>query len=85
MARTARVLLFATAREAAGTNEIDWPVPEEGIPISELLAALTDRFPRLRAVSAHSRFLVNSEYVRGLKGKIRPGDEFAIHPPYSGG
>ncbi|MGI0068510.1 MAG: MoaD/ThiS family protein [Thermoplasmata archaeon] len=85
MVGTARVLLFATAREAVGTPQLEWPVPDEGLAISELVAALIQRYPRLGPVSAHSRFLINSECVRGVRAKVRPGDELAIHPPYSGG
>lgn len=85
VAGTTRVLLFASAREAVGAPQIDWPVPDEGLSVPELVAALVRRYPRLGPIAPHSRLLINAEYVHGARAAVRPGDEFAIHPPYSGG
>lgn len=80
-----RIRFFATAREAVGLSSQVWPVPARGVPVRSLLQALTERYPRLAPVARHSRFVHNGEYVTNLSQPIRPGDEFAIHPPYSGG
>ncbi|MGI0140536.1 MAG: MoaD/ThiS family protein [Thermoplasmata archaeon] len=85
MPRRLRVLLFAGAREAVGASELAWEVPFAGATVREVLATLEQRYPKLGPICAHARFLVNSQYVRGTGGTVRPGDELAIHPPYSGG
>ncbi|MCI4344124.1 MAG: MoaD/ThiS family protein [Thermoplasmata archaeon] len=80
-----RLLFFASAREATGKSELDWPVASAGIPVADLLRALEDRFPGLSPILPASRFVRNGTYLRGVSSRIRPGDEFAVHPPYSGG
>ena len=85
MRHRVRVLLFATARQAAGRGELEYEVPPEGISVGALLARLTDDHPGLGRIVPHARLLRNGEYLRGGAGTLRPGDEFAVHPPYSGG
>ena len=85
MPRSVRILFFASAHEATGTKELEWAVPPSGVPLRELLQALEGRFPKLSPILATSRFVRNGTYLRGSSGRIRPGDEFAVHPPYSGG
>ncbi|HEV2317182.1 MAG TPA: MoaD/ThiS family protein [Thermoplasmata archaeon] len=80
-----RVVLFATARQAVGAGEITWEVPTEGITVGELIEGLTSRYPHLRPIVAHSRLLCNGEYLPRRSVRLRAGDEFAVHPPYSGG
>lgn len=80
-----RVVFYATAREAAGVAGSSVPVDDGGTPLATVLAGLARRYPKLRPVIAVSRFVVNGEYVRGRSGTVRPGDEVAVHPPYSGG
>jgi sulfur-carrier protein len=80
-----RVLFFATAREATGTGALEWTVPAGGVPVTTILKEIQRRFPKLGPVLAVSRFVRNGTYLRGRTGLIRPGDELAIHPPYSGG
>ena len=82
---TVRVLLFSTAREAVGRPELRRSVEAEGVELSALLDGLTREYPKLGPVLGVSRSVVNGEYVRGKGNRIRPGDEVAIHPPYSGG
>ncbi|MCI4346562.1 MAG: MoaD/ThiS family protein, partial [Thermoplasmata archaeon] len=83
--RSARVLLFATAREALGRSELVLAVPVGGIPVGEFLRPLTERYPPLARILKASRLVRNGEYVRGNAVRVMPGDELAIHPPYSGG
>lgn len=80
-----RVLLFAGAREAAGTPEAVLELEPGETPVSDVLRALRQRYPRLGPILASSRLVRNGEYLRGRSGSVRPGDELAIHPPYSGG
>ncbi|HYA54676.1 MAG TPA: MoaD/ThiS family protein [Thermoplasmata archaeon] len=79
------VLLFATARRAAGTAEVDWPVAPGGVPASALVRSLGERYPKLVPVLRSSRFVLNGEYLDRMSSRVRPGDEFAVHPPYGGG
>lgn len=80
-----RVLLFATAREAVGRAELLREVPAGGVSVAAFLSELLREFPQLAPATRGSRFVVNGEYVRGRSGRLVPGDEFAIHPPFSGG
>ncbi len=51
----------------------------------ELLARLTEQYPRLRPILRSSRFLRNGEYLEDLATLIGVNDELAVHPPYGGG
>ena len=79
------MLLFASAREAAGRGALPWPVPPEGLTAAALVAAIGAKFPRLKPTLATSRFVRNGGYLDDLETRLRPGDEFAVHPPYGGG
>jgi molybdopterin converting factor small subunit len=83
--RPVRVRLFATAREAVGSATLDWPVPPGGLTARELVHGLREAYPRLGPTLRTSRFLRNDRYLEDLGERISPGDEFAVHPPYSGG
>ncbi len=79
------VLFFGPAREQVGRARVPWPAPAAGLPARELVAALADRYPRVAPTLRVSRFVRNGEYLRSLAIRVRPGDEFAVHPPYGGG
>ncbi len=85
MVRPVRILLFATARSAVGRPSVDWSVPPGGLRAEELIRALEAAYPRLGPVLRGSRWVLNGQFVRGPTTRVRPGDEFAIHPPYGGG
>jgi molybdopterin converting factor small subunit len=85
MANEVRIRLFATARVVVGRPSLDWPVPAGGIRASELLRQLETAHPGLRRTLRASRFLRNQRYLDDLEERLRPGDEFAVHPPYGGG
>jgi molybdopterin converting factor small subunit len=85
MVRRVRVLLFATARAAVGAPEIEWSVPARGLSVRDLIIGLTAQYPALGQVVGASRFVRNGRYVIRESERVRPGDEFAVHPPYSGG
>ncbi len=80
-----RVLLFASAREAVGRADLDWPVPAAGVPVRDLVRSLATAYPRLAPTLRTSRFVRNGRYLTGARARLRPGDEFAVYPPYGGG
>jgi molybdopterin converting factor small subunit len=79
------VRLYATARRIVGESTVLWPVPADGLPARALVAELADRFPRLAPTLRTCRFLRNDRYLGDLAETVRPGDDFAVHPPYGGG
>jgi molybdopterin converting factor small subunit len=80
-----RVLLFASAREAVGRSVIECAVPKDGVSAAVLVRRLATEYPRLRSILKASRFVRNGKYLSTLNGRLRAGDEFAVHPPYGGG
>lgn len=84
-----KVLLFASAREAAGgRSELSWSPGGRGeATLRDLIADLRAHYPRLSRVLRTSRIAVNGTYVPGdgARVRLRPRDEVAILPPYSGG
>jgi molybdopterin converting factor subunit 1 len=76
-----RVRLFAAYREAAGTRELETPLPT-GSRVRELIDLLSARLPSLRA--APGLVAVNHAYV-GPDFVLHDGDEAALIPPVSGG
>lgn len=86
MAFSVRVLLFATAREAVGRKELRLDVDATGAPVAELLARLRVEYPRLAPVARSCRVVLNGRFLDGPGAVVaHPGDELALHPPYSGG
>lgn len=85
MVPSVRVRLFATAREAVGHREVSVPVAASGAAAADVLATLVGRYPRLAGVARGCRLVVNGRFVDGGNARVRPGDELALHPPYSGG
>jgi len=79
------VVLFATAREAVGAASVDCDVPAGGSTIGAVLSALVEEHPRLERIIKGARLVRNGHYVRGPRARVAPGDEIAVHPPYSGG
>jgi molybdopterin synthase sulfur carrier subunit len=75
------VLLFAQAREAAGTSSI----VVEASTGAGIIEELSSRFgASMTEIVASSRFWCNGDPVE-LDTPIGPDDEFAILPPVSGG
>jgi molybdopterin synthase sulfur carrier subunit len=77
----AKVRLFASAREAAGTGSdvID------GATVADVLRAAESRYgERFSEVLGTCRVWVNGNDV-GLDATIEPNDELAVLPPVSGG
>jgi molybdopterin converting factor small subunit len=80
-----RVLLFAGAREAVGSARLERAAPPDGVGLDAFLSGLAAEFPRLKPILRTSRIVRNGRYVPPGDTRLRPGDEVAVHPPYSGG
>jgi molybdopterin synthase sulfur carrier subunit len=79
--RRVTLLMFARAREAAGTGRLELVAATVG----EALAAARSRFgPEFAAVLESSRVWVNGEPA-DLGERLSDGDELAVLPPVSGG
>ena len=80
-----RVLLFAGARELAGTAEgllTGVPALTDG---QHLLRRVTEAFS-LRPMAGSFILALNQDYVMpGDRVQVRDGDELAVIPPLSGG
>lgn len=85
MAAPVHLLFFAAAREAVGRPRLERAVDAEGIALERLLDELVQEYPRFGRVLHASRVVVNGAYLKARDVRVRPGDEVAIHPPYSGG
>ncbi len=80
---TITVLLFAAARDRAGTDSVEIRLAP-GATVADLRAALADRFPALGGLLTRSAVAVNHDYADD-RHPLRPGDEVAVVPPVSGG
>ena len=81
LGRAVRLLLFAAAREAAGTRRVDM----QAATVGEVLEQARARFgPGFAAVLDRSRVWVNGEPC-DLSAPLADGDEVAVLPPVSGG
>ncbi|HUI38679.1 MAG TPA: MoaD/ThiS family protein [Thermoplasmata archaeon] len=80
-----RLLLFATAREAVGKASLSVRIPRTGLPLRGFLEALAHDHPGLGPILPGCRIARNGRYVPGPSARVRPGDEIAVHPPFSGG
>ncbi|MGD1099136.1 MAG: MoaD/ThiS family protein [Thermoplasmata archaeon] len=79
------VRLFATARVAVGASQLRIRVDPDGVTAKSLIDSLGKHYPKLAPALRTSRFVLNERYLTRLTNKVRPGDEFAVHPPYGGG
>ena len=77
------VLLFAAAREAAGTDRLQIAVGESA-NAAEVFSTLSERSPELAALLPSCRLAVDGHYVAG-DAVITPDSEIALIPPVSGG
>jgi molybdopterin converting factor subunit 1 len=75
------VRLFASYREAAGTNHLETPLPK-GATVRDLVDVLAINLPALK--KAPGMIAVNHTYVQP-DFELHDGDEAALIPPVSGG
>jgi len=81
-----KVLLFAAAREAVGSNSIELDVPEGSTTTDLLKTHLPAAFPALAPVLETAALARNQEYCDvGEPVPLLSTDEIAIIPPISGG
>ncbi|CAM6102274.1 unnamed protein product [Calypogeia fissa] len=78
-----KVLMFARARELAGTSEMELLMPE-GSTTAECVTVLTGKFPPLESIRDCIVLALNFNYLTDPV-KVKDGDELAIIPPISGG
>lgn len=76
-----QIRLFASYREAAGTNRFETTLPADST-VADLLGALTPQIPSL--ARTRGMVAVNQEYVTP-EALLHDGDEVALIPPVSGG
>ena len=79
-----RVLFFASLQAITGSGELEWPCPESGRTVDELLHELYDRFDGLRDWDRSLLVAADLEYV-GRTTRVWPGQEVALMPPVQGG
>lgn len=84
MASSVRVLFFASAREAAGCQNVVLSCDGESWSETDFWARLEEKIPAMAAQRSSARLARNQEYLPA-GGHIFPGDEVAVIPPVSGG
>jgi molybdopterin converting factor subunit 1 len=78
-----RVLLFARAKDLAGTASLEVELPD-GATVAELRRALAELSPRLREFLPRCAVAIGGEFAE--EGAVlAEGDEVAWLPPVSGG
>jgi molybdopterin converting factor subunit 1 len=77
------VLLFATARQAAGTARLELDLPE-GATVAEARRALAKQLPALAPRLPACAIAVELEIANEIQ-PLHAGCELAVLPPVSGG
>lgn len=78
-----KLLLFAAAKEIAGTQQLEVSL-EQPCTVGRLKEALVAEVPKLDALTARSAFSVDQAYADD-QTVIVVGAEVAMIPPVSGG
>jgi molybdopterin converting factor subunit 1 len=78
-----RIRLFASFREAVGSNTLTWTAADAST-VGDVVAALREAHPKLGPTAERAMLAVNQEYV-GPDVVLHDGDELALIPPVSGG
>lgn len=76
------ILLFAQAKDAAGTDRV--LVPWTGGDVAALRTTLAAQIPALAVVLPGCRFAVN-QAIAPESTPVAAGDEVAVLPPFGGG
>lgn len=80
---TVEVLLFARARDLAGSERITLTLPDRAA-VKELRSALQQAVPALRPLAANLFIAIGNDYARD--GDVVPANAtIACFPPVSGG
>lgn len=80
---TVSVMLFARAKDLAGTDRIELELEADGT-ILDLKRALINRCPLMSSISDSLLWAVNNQYAHDTT-TVRPTDTVACFPPVSGG
>ena len=82
-----KVVLFAAAKDAAGTPELELELSDDdGTGTTAVVDALQKQHPQLERILPRCALAVNGEYVtEDATPALKPGDEVAVLPPMSGG
>lgn len=82
-----KVLLFAAARDAAGTPELELELADaDSTGTSAVVSALQKQYPQLERILPRCALAINGEYVtEDAATSLKAGDEVAVLPPMSGG
>lgn len=80
---TVTVLLFAQARDAAGTGRLELELPD-GSRVADALQRLERDHPGLAALAPHLACAVNGR-ISAPAAALAAGAELALLPPVSGG
>ena len=80
---TVRVLFFGAARDAVGSDEIEFKT-HSPINAAETRAQLVAAYPALQRFGKSLLLAVNQQYAENDR-EIQEGDELAVFPPVSGG
>lgn len=80
---TVSVMLFARAKDLAGTDRIELELETDGT-ILDLKRALSIRCPLMSSISDSLLWAVNNQYANDTT-IVRPTDTVACFPPVSGG
>ncbi len=78
-----KVLLFARARDLAGSAEVDIEVRAGG-RVTDVRRALAERYPKLAGFLPRCAVAVNEE-LAGDDSVVSGEDRIALLPPVSGG
>lgn len=81
-----QVLLFAAAREAADSSQIEVELQEDMATSVGVIDAIQAQYPCLREIVNVSVLAINHAYVdRSEARPVSRADEIALIPPVSGG
>ena len=78
-----KILLFARARDLAGSGELEIELASEAT-VADLRRALGDRYPRLAPLLQRCAIAVDQEFA-AEETQIPPAAVVALLPPVSGG
>jgi len=78
-----KLLLFASYRDMAGTDELRLEVPD-GATVHDLLATLRSRNRAFTTLPPRPAVAVNLDYA-ALDTPLQDGDDVALLPPVAGG
>ena len=80
---TVTVLFFAAARDAAGTAQLQLPVPEK-VTLAQIQQQVLRHAGGLQPLQSQLLWAVNNQYALPAT-TVQPGDTVACFPPVSGG